>query len=91
MNSSLREMYFCLIDGELNDKMTHHLEMLDNFKYRARMGAWLITNRITGLTLLDWVDVEFHGSMLEACKEIVRRVNGDVIRRPVIASRDFRN
>lgn len=89
MDRRLRYRYFQIMDGIQTKEMTHHLSILDQFVHRERMAKWLIDEKFIGKMFLGWVRTEFKGLMLECCREIVRRVNGDRGLKPIIAGKDF--
>lgn len=63
--------------------------LLKNFRLREKMLLWLRNNNLKGKKLVDWVKLENKGSPLQTFSYIIKKLEKNIHRRPIILGEDF--
>lgn len=87
MTPQKRELILMVADGNMNTLPILH--QLDGFIHSERMFKWLIQNKITGTTFLEYYSQKFQHSWLTFGKWITMKVNGEAEFARVIAGKNY--
>lgn len=83
-----RELMLAVFDGEA--RTLTQLHFMSNLERVDEVLTWLVKNKITGKKFLGWLQEEFDGSLLDCVCDILRRVNREILARPLIHGKDIR-
>lgn len=84
----LRNKLLQVCDGEWN-RLQHALFHLNNLVEAEAVADWLISRRLTGKRLADWIAEEFQGTFLPMYDQIRSQVCRQNQGRPVLVGKDY--
>jgi len=89
MDPRTRDLCFQIFDGRLQDQTIW--VFLNVIRHMARCNeilGWIVRHRMTGANFTGWVrDRGF--TPLELCRAVLKRLDSDVVPRPILRGRDY--
>jgi hypothetical protein len=89
MTKKVRELTLRALDGSSNQELILHLFHISRHARAEELLEYITMNRLCGLELLSLIRIEFGGSVLNFMADIVKRIDRDIIKRPIIVGRDW--
>ena len=65
------------------------MHQISHYRYCNSILKWLISNRITGMNLLDWIKIYHSNSVMCMVKFIIKHYNKERENRAIILNRDW--
>ena len=84
---SRRELMFNVMDGD--NRVLPMLYQLNNFQRCDEIFRYLIRNNLTGRELIFWFNETFQGSFLNLVAHCLKKIDRDVMRRPLHYHKDM--
>lgn len=89
MSERRRELMLTVLNERPSSKvLLTHLFHLDRITRCDELLHWLIKARLTGQTLIDHI-IAGRVTPLELARFVIKRLNRDLVERPIIGGRDY--
>lgn len=89
MTSQERDLTLAVMDNCGAREITMHLFQISRHTRKMQILSYLVRQNITGRAFLNEIKVKHQGSVLNFMADIVKRIDRDVSKRPIIAGRDW--
>lgn len=85
----MRELMFQCMDGD--QRLAPIMHNFYQFVRCTDILRWLVQNNLRGMTLFNWLKIEFQGSPLEMVKFILGRIEGQKEKKcAILYGKDFK-
>ena len=88
MSQEAKELMHKVMDGQI--VLVPVIHQLTRYVDHEKFLKWLVINKITGANLLDWIKINFRGSLLEMVKYIIKINNREREIAPIYYGKDWR-